>query len=121
MFADRDSEPPSPAKPRAAPGGFLPLPAGDRVGAHAGMMDTYLFLVASAVVETVKMIGVTRMIPCLYRYIDVTKLGLVLVTDAVLQSGRISKRTYCHWSMAFEKQPHIFGNLNEMAHSSTSF
>lgn len=32
-------------------GEFLPLPAGDRVGAHAGMMDTYLFLVASAVVE----------------------------------------------------------------------
>lgn len=34
-------------------GEFLPLPAGDRVGAHAGMMDTYLFLVASAVVEWV--------------------------------------------------------------------
>jgi hypothetical protein len=32
-------------------GQFLPLPAGDRVGAHAGMMDTYLFLVASAIVE----------------------------------------------------------------------
>jgi hypothetical protein len=32
-------------------GEFLPLPAGDRVGAHAGMMDTYLFLVASAIVE----------------------------------------------------------------------
>jgi hypothetical protein len=33
-------------------GQFLPLPSGgDRVGAHAGMMDTYLFLVASAVVE----------------------------------------------------------------------
>lgn len=32
-------------------GEFLPLPAGDRVGAHAGMMDTYLFLVASCVVE----------------------------------------------------------------------
>ncbi|UCH61161.1 MAG: hypothetical protein JSV61_06685 [Anaerolineales bacterium] len=32
-------------------GQFLPLPAGDRVGAHAGMMDTYLFLVASGVVE----------------------------------------------------------------------
>ena len=32
-------------------GEFLPLPASDRVGAHAGMMDTYLFLVASAVVE----------------------------------------------------------------------
>ncbi len=34
-----------------AVGQFLPLPEGDRVGAHAGMMDTYLFLVASAVVE----------------------------------------------------------------------
>jgi hypothetical protein len=35
-------------------GQFLPLPMGeDRVGAHAGMMDTYLFLVASAVVEWV--------------------------------------------------------------------
>lgn len=32
-------------------GEFLPLPAFDRVGAHAGMMDTYLFLVASAIVE----------------------------------------------------------------------
>lgn len=33
-------------------GQFLPLPLGeDRVGAHAGMMDTYLFLVASAIVE----------------------------------------------------------------------
>jgi hypothetical protein len=32
-------------------GEFLPLPAGDRVGAHAGMMDTYLFLVASTIVE----------------------------------------------------------------------
>jgi hypothetical protein len=29
---------------------FLPL-AGDRVGAHAAMMDTYLFLVAAAIVE----------------------------------------------------------------------
>jgi hypothetical protein len=34
-------------------GPFLPLPEGDRVGAHAGMMDTYLFLVASAVIEWV--------------------------------------------------------------------
>lgn len=32
-------------------GQFLPLPEGDRVGAHAAMMDTYLFLVASAVIE----------------------------------------------------------------------
>lgn len=32
-------------------GPFLPLPPGDRVGAHAGMMDTYLFLVAAAIVE----------------------------------------------------------------------
>ena len=33
-------------------GQFLPLPQGeDRVGAHAGMMDTYLFLVAAAVIE----------------------------------------------------------------------
>lgn len=32
-------------------GQFLPLPSDDRVGAHAGMMDTYLFLVASAIVE----------------------------------------------------------------------
>jgi hypothetical protein len=32
-------------------GQFLPLPGEDRVGAHAGMMDTYLFLVASCVVE----------------------------------------------------------------------
>jgi hypothetical protein len=33
-------------------GQFLPLPQGeDRVGAHAGMMDTYLFLIASAIVE----------------------------------------------------------------------
>lgn len=33
-------------------GEFLPLPpAPDRVGAHAGMMDTYLFLVASCVIE----------------------------------------------------------------------
>ncbi len=32
-------------------GQFLPLPEGDRVGAHAGMMDTYLFLVASAIIE----------------------------------------------------------------------
>jgi len=32
-------------------GEFLPLPAFDRVGAHTGMMDTYLFLVASAIVE----------------------------------------------------------------------
>jgi hypothetical protein len=34
-----------------AVGRFLPLPEGDRVGAHAGMMDTYLFLVASSVIE----------------------------------------------------------------------
>ncbi len=32
-------------------GQFLPLPDADRVGAHAGMMDTYLFLVASAIIE----------------------------------------------------------------------
>lgn len=32
-------------------GQFLPLPPGDRVGAHAGMMDTYLFLVAAAIIE----------------------------------------------------------------------
>jgi hypothetical protein len=32
-------------------GRFLPLPEGDRVGAHAGMMDTYLFLVAGAIIE----------------------------------------------------------------------
>ncbi len=32
-------------------GQFLPLPQGDRVGAHAAMMDTYLFLVASTIVE----------------------------------------------------------------------
>lgn len=32
-------------------GQFLPLPDADRVGAHAAMMDTYLFLVASCVVE----------------------------------------------------------------------
>ncbi len=32
-------------------GRFLPLPEGDRVGAHAGMMDTYLFLVAAAIIE----------------------------------------------------------------------
>lgn len=32
-------------------GQFLPLPPGDRVGAHAGMMDTYLFLVASSIIE----------------------------------------------------------------------
>lgn len=31
-------------------GVFLPLP-GERVGIHAGMMDTYLLLVASAIVE----------------------------------------------------------------------
>jgi len=34
-------------------GEFLPLPAADRVVAHAGMMDTYLFLVASAIIEWV--------------------------------------------------------------------
>lgn len=34
-----------------AVGRFLPLPEADRVGAHAGMMDTYLFLVAAAVIE----------------------------------------------------------------------
>ena len=34
-------------------GQFLPLPQVDRVGAHAGMMDTYLFLVASAIIEWV--------------------------------------------------------------------
>jgi hypothetical protein len=32
-------------------GQFLPLPSADRVGAHAGMMDTYLFLIASGIVE----------------------------------------------------------------------
>lgn len=32
-------------------GQFLPLPAGDRVGAHAAMMDTYLFLIAAAIIE----------------------------------------------------------------------
>lgn len=32
-------------------GQFLSLPPGDRVGAHAGMMDTYLFLVAGAIIE----------------------------------------------------------------------
>ncbi len=32
-------------------GQFLPLSGDDRVGAHAAMMDTYLFLVASAIVE----------------------------------------------------------------------
>lgn len=34
-------------------GQFLPLPQADRVGAHAGMMDTYLFLFAAAAVERV--------------------------------------------------------------------
>lgn len=32
-------------------GQFLPLPPGDRVGVHAGKMDTYVLLVASAIVE----------------------------------------------------------------------
>lgn len=32
-------------------GQFLPLPPGDRVGAHAAMMDTYLFLVAACIIE----------------------------------------------------------------------
>lgn len=32
-------------------GRFLPLPEGDRVGAHAAMMDTYLFLVGAAIIE----------------------------------------------------------------------
>ncbi|MDX1600439.1 MAG: hypothetical protein R3191_02880 [Anaerolineales bacterium] len=32
-------------------GRFLPLPEGERVGAHAGMMDTYLFLLAAAIIE----------------------------------------------------------------------
>lgn len=32
-------------------GEFLPIEGVDRIGAHAGMMDTYLFLVASAIVE----------------------------------------------------------------------
>jgi hypothetical protein len=32
-------------------GQFLPLPQVDRAGAHAGMMDTYLFLVAAAGIE----------------------------------------------------------------------
>ena len=41
-------------------GQFLPLPAGDRVGAHAGMMDTYLFLVASAIIEWVTRKEATR-------------------------------------------------------------
>ena len=41
-------------------GEFLPLPQGDRVGAHAGMMDTYLFLVASGIVEWVMRKEVTR-------------------------------------------------------------
>ena len=36
-------------------GRFLPLPELDRVGAHAGMMDTYLFLIASAVIEWITM------------------------------------------------------------------
>lgn len=36
-------------------GRFLPLPETDRVGAHAGMMDTYLFLIASAVIEWLTM------------------------------------------------------------------
>jgi hypothetical protein len=30
---------------------FLPMPADNRIGAHAAMMDTYLFLVASTIVE----------------------------------------------------------------------
>jgi hypothetical protein len=33
-------------------GQFLPI-VGDRIGAHAGMMDTYLFLVAAAIIEWV--------------------------------------------------------------------
>ena len=42
-------------------GQLLPLPLGpDRVGAHAGMMDTYLFLVASAIVEWGTRKDVTR-------------------------------------------------------------
>lgn len=41
-------------------GQFLPLPAEDRVGAHAGMMDTYLFLVASGIIEWVTRKEVTR-------------------------------------------------------------
>jgi hypothetical protein len=41
-------------------GQFLPLPELDRVGAHAGMMDTYLFLVASGIVEWVTRKEVTR-------------------------------------------------------------
>ncbi len=32
-------------------GQFLPILNPDRVGAHAGMMDTYLFLVATAIIE----------------------------------------------------------------------
>lgn len=32
-------------------GTFLPISGDDRVGAHAGMMDTYLFLAAAAIIE----------------------------------------------------------------------
>ncbi len=32
-------------------GQFLPISGDDRVGAHAGMMDTYLFLVAGGIIE----------------------------------------------------------------------
>lgn len=41
-------------------GQFLPLPAADRVGAHAGMMDTYLFLFASGIIEWVTRKEVTK-------------------------------------------------------------
>jgi hypothetical protein len=41
-------------------GEFLPLPSADRVGAHAGMMDTYLFLIASGIVEWATRKEVTR-------------------------------------------------------------
>lgn len=41
-------------------GQFLPLPEADRVGAHAGMMDTYLFLLASGIIEWVTRKEVTK-------------------------------------------------------------
>ncbi len=102
-------------------GQFLPLPAGDRVGAHAGMMDTYLFLVASAIIEWVTRKEATRwgwagllqalfwmvgaaLVPLAF-FLNVVEqilpiFGLMLITGMVIFLIRYAWRALANFSVA---------------------
>jgi hypothetical protein len=114
-------------------GQFLPLPSADRVGAHAGMMDTYLFLVASAVIEwsTQKeatkwtwagllqalfwMVG-AAMVPLAF-FLNIVEqilpiFGLMLIVGMIIFIVRYALRAIANFSLAGDSKSWIsFGSI----------